>query len=262
MISDSDWGPRDWCANGIGGEEQQENLAGPDSVPAPEPAPFATEPPPASASVTRARTDGRGGRSGRGERGGRKRRERREDDEGNESRAEVADPAARARDICLRLLTGSARTRRQLADALRRKEIPDEVAEEVLDRLEQVGLIDDAAYAEAWVEQRQRHRGLARRALANELRAKGVAGDVVQRAVAQVEPEDEEAAARRLVERKLRSTAGLDRQVRLRRLAGMLARRGYPEGLALRVVRSALDEEESYDAELLDEESFDLDSTD
>ncbi|MBF9073797.1 regulatory protein RecX [Streptacidiphilus fuscans] len=245
MSSDSAWGPRDWCANGIGGEEeQQENLAGPETDPSP--APFATEPTPAVAARTRRR-------------GGRKRRERGEDDEGNESRAEVTDPAARARDICLRQLTGSARTRRQLADALRRKEIPDEVAEEVLDRLEQVGLIDDAAYAEAWVEQRQRHRGLARRALASELRAKGVAGDLVQRAVAQVEPEDEEAAARRLVERKLRSTAGLERQVRLRRLAGMLARRGYPEGLALRVVRSALDAE-SFDPEQSGPETFDLES--
>jgi regulatory protein len=251
VSSDSAWGPRDWCANGIGGEEQQETLPSPSPSPDPdsdpEPAFFAAEPTPAG------ETRGRGGR---------KRRQRRESGEENESRAEVTDPAARARDICLRLLTGSARTRRQLADALRRKEIPDEVAEEVLDRLEQVGLIDDAAYAEAWVEQRQRHRGLARRALANELRAKGVAGDLVQRAVAQVEPEDEEAAARRLVERKLRSTAGLDRQVRLRRLAGMLARRGYPEGLALRVVRAALDEEQSYEAEPYDAEHFEADSFD
>ncbi|WP_243639268.1 recombination regulator RecX [Streptacidiphilus pinicola] len=163
------------------------------------------------------------------------------------------DPASRARDICLRLLTGSARTRKQLADALRRKEIPDEIAEEVLDRLTEVGLIDDAAYARSWVEQRQRSRGLARRALAGELRAKGVDSALVAEAVAEVDPDDEEAAARRLVERKLASTRGLDRQVRLRRLAGMLARRGYPEGLALRVVRAALD------AEPEDDEGFEDD---
>ncbi|MEY9876838.1 SOS response regulatory protein OraA/RecX [Streptacidiphilus sp. MAP12-33] len=160
-----------------------------------------------------------------------------------------ADPASRARDICLRLLTGQARTRRQLADSLRRKEIPDEIAEQVLDRLTEVGLIDDAAYARSWVEQRQRSRGLARRALAGELRAKGVDSAVVAEAVAEVDPDDEEAAARRLVERKLSSTRGLDRQVRIRRLAGMLARRGYPEGLALRVVRAMLDEEVVEDAE-------------
>ncbi len=151
------------------------------------------------------------------------------------------DPAARARGICLRLLTGSAKTRRQLAEALAKREIPEEVASEVLDRLEEVGLIDDAAFAESWVEVRQRDRGLSRRALARELRSRGVEREVVEEAVAQVEPEAEEAAARALVERKLAATCGLDRTVRTRRLVGMLARRGYGEGLAFRVVRAALE---------------------
>ncbi|PYC76977.1 recombination regulator RecX [Streptomyces tateyamensis] len=168
------------------------------------------------------------------------------------------DPAARARDICLRLLTGTPRTRKQLADALRKREIPEEVAEEVLSRFEEVGLIDDAAFAAAWVESRHHGRGLARRALAQELRTRGVSGALVEEAVAQLDPEDEAAAARTLVERKLRATAGLERQARLRRLVGMLARRGYAEGLAFRVVREALDAEgesaEELDAWALDEE--------
>ncbi|MET9349111.1 recombination regulator RecX [Streptomyces termitum] len=153
------------------------------------------------------------------------------------------DPAERARAICLRLLTGTPRTRKQLADALRKREIPDDVAEEVLARFEDVGLIDDAAFAGAWVESRHHGRGLARRALARELRTKGVDPGLVQEAVGQLDSEREEATARELVERKLRSTRGLDRDRRLRRLAGMLARKGYPEGMALRVVRRALEEE-------------------
>ncbi|MEV7774039.1 recombination regulator RecX [Kitasatospora sp. NPDC086791] len=155
---------------------------------------------------------------------------------------ESVDPETRARDICLRLLTGAAKTRKQLADALRKREIPDEVADEVLSRLEEVGLIDDAAFATAWVESRHAVRSLSRRALTQELRTKGVAADLVEQAVAQVDHDDETDAARALVERKLRSTRGLDRQVRTRRLVGMLARRGYSEGLAFRVVRAALDE--------------------
>ncbi|MFE4515177.1 recombination regulator RecX [Kitasatospora sp. NPDC056783] len=158
---------------------------------------------------------------------------------------ESADPETRARDICLRLLTGAAKTRRQLADALRKREIPDEVADAVLTRLEEVGLIDDAAFATAWVESRHAVRGLSRRALAQELRTKGVAADLVEQAVAQLDHDDETDAARALVERKLRSTRGLDAQVRTRRLVGMLARRGYSEGLAFRVVRTALEEESS-----------------
>lgn len=144
------------------------------------------------------------------------------------------------------------RTRKQLADALRKREIPDEVAEEVLSRFEDVGLIDDAAFAGAWVESRHHGRGLARRALARELRTKGVESTVIDEAVGQVDEEREEATARRLVTSKLRSTRGLDRDRRLRRLVGMLARKGYGQGLALRVVRQAL-EEEGEDTEGLDE---------
>ncbi|MGW8333212.1 recombination regulator RecX, partial [Streptomyces sp. NPDC055897] len=153
------------------------------------------------------------------------------------------DPAERARAICLRLLTGTPRTRKQLADALKKREIPDEVAEEVLSRFEEVGLINDAAFADAWVESRHHGRGLARRALARELRTKGVDTTVIDEAVGQLDSDQEEDRARELVARKLRSTRGLDRDRRLRRLAGMLARKGYPEGMALRVVRQALQEE-------------------
>ncbi|MFF1740872.1 recombination regulator RecX [Streptomyces mirabilis] len=165
------------------------------------------------------------------------------------------DPAERARAICLRLLTGTPRTRKQLADALRKREIPDDVADEVLSRFEEVGLINDGAFADAWVESRHHGRGLARRALARELRTKGVDSTLIDEAVGQLDSEQEETTARELVARKLRSTRGLDRDKRLRRLAGMLARKGYSEGMALRVVRQAL-EEEGEDTEGLGDEGF------
>ncbi|MCK7626127.1 recombination regulator RecX [Streptomyces sp. RS10V-4] len=161
-------------------------------------------------------------------------------------------PEEQARAICLRLLTGSPRTRKQLADALRERGIPEEAAKEVLARFEDVGLIDDAAFAGAWVESRHHGRGLARRALARELRTKGVDSALIDEAVGRLDPAQEETTARELVDRKLRATRGLDRDKRLRRLAGMLARKGYPEGLALRVVRQAL-AEEGEDPELLDQ---------
>ncbi|MFF0386680.1 recombination regulator RecX [Streptomyces sp. NPDC004286] len=174
---------------------------------------------------------------------------------GVSSTARDTDPAEKARNICLRLLTGTPRTRKQLADALRKREIPDEVAEEVLSRFEEVGLINDSAFADAWVESRHHGRGLARRALARELRTKGVDSALIDEAVGQLDSEQEEATARELVDRKLRATRGLDRDKRLRRLAGMLARKGYPEGMALRVVRQAL-EEEGEDTEFLAEDGF------
>ncbi|CQR61365.1 recombination regulator RecX [Streptomyces leeuwenhoekii] len=199
-----------------------------------------------------------GGSRGRGRRG---RGEPFAEDGGtsSSSRAEKGeppgDPVEQARAICLRLLTGTPRTRKQLADALRKRQIPDDAAEEVLSRFEEVGLIDDGAFADAWVESRHHGRGLARRALARELRTKGVDPALVDAAVSQLDSEQEEATARELVARKLRSTRGLDRDRRLRRLAGMLARKGYPEGMALKVVRQAL-EEEGEDTDFLDEGAF------
>ncbi|MFI9029333.1 recombination regulator RecX [Streptomyces sp. NPDC053560] len=162
-------------------------------------------------------------------------------------------PEEQARAVCLRLLTGNPRTKKQLADALQKRGIPDEAAEEVLSRFEEAGLINDAAFAGAWVESRHHSRGLARRALARELRTKGVESTLIDEAVGQLDPEQEEQTARELVDRKLRSTRGLDREKRLRRLAGMLARKGYPEGLALRVVRDALEAEGTDDPDLLDD---------
>jgi regulatory protein len=163
-----------------------------------------------------------------------------------------ADPVAVAREICLRLLTERARTRRELAQALRRKGVPDEAARSVLERFDEVGLIDDAAFAGQWVRSRHAHRGLARRALAVELRRKGVSDEDAGEALAEVDAESEERRARELVDRKLRSLAIAtteQRAVAARRLVGMLARKGYGAGVAYRVVREALaahgaDEEE------------------
>lgn len=157
-----------------------------------------------------------------------------------------SDPAAAARDICLRLLAGKSRSRAELAEALRRKGIPADVTEAVLDRYAEVGLVDDATFAEAAVRSGHLHRGLGRRALRAELRRKGVEDGVAQQAIAAVGPEDEERRARELVRRKLRTASARDELTLVRRLAGMLARKGYPEGVALRVVREELkvDEQE------------------
>jgi len=158
-----------------------------------------------------------------------------------------ADPESVARTILLSKLTAQARSRKELAEALAAKAVPDDVAERVLDRFEQVGLVDDAAFADLWVRSRQSSRGLARRALAHELRGKGVDAELISASLEQVQPDDEQQTARRLVERKLRSTRGLDRIVRTRRLVGMLARKGYPPGVAMQVAREALAAEESDD---------------
>lgn len=135
------------------------------------------------------------------------------------------------------------KTRAQLAEALRKRDVPDEAAEAVLDRFSELGLINDEAFAEAWVDSRHHSRGLAKRALAAELRHRGVDSETVNEAVERLDPDQELETARRLVARKLSGTRHLDPQARTRRLAGMLARKGYPPGLAFRVIREALEQE-------------------
>jgi regulatory protein len=154
-----------------------------------------------------------------------------------------ADPQEAARQICLRLLATAPRTRAQLASALRRRRVPEEVAEAVLGRFAEVRLIDDAAFAQAWVETRHHGRGLARRALSAELRQRGVAAEQVRAAVGSLGDQDELATARRLVAKRVGATRGRPLPARVRHLAGMLARKGYPAGLAFQVVREALEEE-------------------
>jgi regulatory protein len=151
-----------------------------------------------------------------------------------------ANPESVARSIVLRKLTAAPRTRAQLADDLRRRAVPDEVATKVLDRFTEVGLIDDRAFADGWVRSRHAQRGLSRSALAHELRHKGVADEMVADAVSVVGDDDERAAAEALVARRLPGLRRFDREIQLRRLVGMLARKGYPGGLAMQVVRAAL----------------------
>ncbi len=155
----------------------------------------------------------------------------------------AADPEVLARLICLRQLTAAPRTRAQLAATLRTRGIPDSAAEAVLIRFTEVGLIDDATFASAWVESRHYGRGLGRRALAAELRQRGVERGDIQAAVSGLSPETELATARRLVQRRLAATAGQPADARFRRLAGMLARKGYPPGMVYQVVRDALAQE-------------------
>jgi regulatory protein len=141
------------------------------------------------------------------------------------------------------MLAVAPKTRAQLAGALRRRGVPEEAAEAVLGRFAEVGLIDDAMFANAWVESRHYGRGLSGRALAAELRTRGVPADDIKAAVGGLDPEQEIATARSLVARRLAATRGQPTPARVRRLIGVLARKGYPQALAYRLVREALEQE-------------------
>ncbi len=154
-----------------------------------------------------------------------------------------ADPVSVARNIALRQLTMGPRTRAQLADAMARRGVEEDVAASVLDRFEEVALVDDEEFARQWVHSRHAGRGLARRALSHELRRRGVDDDTVRAAVEEIGADDELAAARELVRRRSAAMAGDDPVRRARRLAGMLARKGYPAGVAFQAIREVTGEE-------------------
>lgn len=153
------------------------------------------------------------------------------------------DPESVARALCLRQLTAAPRTRAQLADLLARRGVPGEVARRVLDRFAEVGLIDDATFAAAWVDSRHRGRGLGGRALSAELRRRGVDAATTAEAVATLDAETEEATARQLVRRRLQGMRGVDPPGQQRRLLGLLARKGYGAAMAYKVVREELREQ-------------------
>ncbi len=152
------------------------------------------------------------------------------------------NPYERAREICLRQLSFRPRTRAELAIALKKHEIDDDVATSVLERYAEVGLIDDAAFAKAWVSSRHHGRGLARRALGQELRRKGVDSEVVAEALDDIDGDTEAATARALVDRKLRGMGNTPPEALFRRLVAMLARKGYPSGVVISAVKDALAE--------------------
>lgn len=152
-----------------------------------------------------------------------------------------SDPVAAAREIALRQLTVRARSRAELARVLARKHVPDDVAEVVLDRLVEVGLIDDAVFARDWLAAGER-RQKSRRALLAELAEKGVDRDVIDEAVAELDSDRDYLVARGLAERKVRSLVGLEPQVQYRRLAGALARRGFAASVVAQVAREVLAE--------------------
>lgn len=207
-----------------------------------------------SADFTDGQSFGPGAGSGSGAGSGRRRRGRGggrpgfgpegPDPESSVAADPEADPASVARAILLRQLTSSAKSRVQLSRKLAERNIPEDVAEAVLDRFQEVRLIDDAEFADMWVRSRSQSRKLAKGALRRELADRGIEAETAAIALEQLSDEDEEAAARLLVERKLRVSTDLsDRAARdkaTRRLASMLARKGYQPSQAFRIVGEVL----------------------
>jgi regulatory protein len=175
-----------------------------------------------------------------------------QDAEGEDGTPTPAGGESEARRIALDALSRAARTRGQLEALLQRKNVDPAAAAAVLDRFEELGLIDDVGYAEAFVESRHRVRGQGGRALSAELRRRGVADDVVADAVGALDPDVEFETACRLARSRYDRMSGLAPEVKVRRLAGFLARKGYSGSIVSRAVRETVDAAAAEAAESLD----------
>ena len=158
-----------------------------------------------------------------------------------------SDPVNVARILVLRRLDAAPRTRAELDSYLRQRGVPDEAAAQVLDRFEELGLVDDVAYAEGWVRSRHGSKGLGRRAVAAELRRKGVADDIVAAALEPIDECQERERAYALARSRHAHVVGLPYAAQVRRLMGALTRRGYDIGMASEVVRQVVAEESAGD---------------
>lgn len=149
----------------------------------------------------------------------------------------TADPAERAREIALRILGGAPRSAAQLRDALIARDVSPAIADEILSRYRQVGLVDDDMLAAMIARSRVRERAQAPRAIAHELRRKGFEPRVVEAALAQIPDDDVYDRAAELALRVWQRSGGLSQEARARRIVGMLARRGHSPSTAFALVR-------------------------
>jgi regulatory protein len=157
-----------------------------------------------------------------------------------EEKNKEIEAADAAKQVLLRRLSHAPRTRKELAKDLKDKDISDEVANVALDRFEEVGLINDQALASNYVSSQHERKGLGKNALRQQLRAKGVSDDVALEAISQISDDQELQAAFALACKKIRSLQRDDAKTQLRKIVGVLARKGYSSNLAFRVAKEVI----------------------
>jgi regulatory protein len=150
------------------------------------------------------------------------------------------DEVGRALAFLLRSTEVRPQTEAELRARLRAREVPDQAADEALERARKLRAVDDAAFARAWVQDRGRVRGYGVSRLKQELRRRQVPEPLIEQALGALADRDEAVAALELARRRAqRMPATLPPETVARRVAGFLVRRGYGPGVAQRAAREA-----------------------
>ena len=159
-----------------------------------------------------------------------------------ESISEEIDQNQIAKQVLLRRLSNAPRTRKELAQDLKKKKIEEDIAQLALDRFEELGLINDQTFSDNFVSNTHQRRKLGKKALKQQLRSKGVSEEIANQAVSQISETDEFQAALALALKKMRSIKHDDPQSQIRKIVGLLARKGYSAGLSFQVAKEVIND--------------------
>ena len=133
-----------------------------------------------------------------------------------------------ARQQLLNFLDRGAKSSKELRAKMLEREVPENLVNQLIERFTEVGLIDDAGFAESLVNNRRSYQRLSKTAIKRDLISKGVSAEIAEQSVADISVEDETALAKELAVKRFGQLARFDRDVRYRRLSGFLSRKGYP----------------------------------
>jgi regulatory protein len=145
----------------------------------------------------------------------------------------------RAKNAAYRFLTYRPRSRKEVEDKLREKQFSDSVIDEVLADLDRLGYMNDREFAQQWARSRVRLRGYGKRRIEHELTGKGISSDIIDEALGAVFKESSETDIARLeAEKKLKSLSRFEPEIRRRRLAGYLERKGFSSAVISTILRA------------------------
>ena len=154
--------------------------------------------------------------------------------------SESEDPYHVASLIALRQLSMAPRTRHQLSEKLAKKLTPPDIIESVLDRMTELGYLDDLAYARTFIRVKTSTKFLSHRALSYELIKAGVDKAIIEQALNERDSEDEFNTACALVAKKLRSMPDLDDEKKRQKLIAALSRKGYSSDVVFNSINDQL----------------------
>jgi regulatory protein len=148
---------------------------------------------------------------------------------------------ARAGNVAIHQLARRGMSRWELEQVLAKREVDEATAIAELDRLESIGLVDDAALAVSLVYAMHTRKGAGRSAIEHELRRRHLDDDVIADAMAEIDGDDELERATELAVLRARQMRSLEYEVAARRLGGYLVRKGYDGEVIRSAVRAELE---------------------